>query len=389
MRRGAGSGLLPYGLLTTLTRTATEAAAPAVLLAAAGTGRSAADGALLVGAMGASAIVTGPLVGLRLDRSARPMQVVAVAMVVMGLAFLALRLSIGGSLAVLLLIAAVGGLGQPALTGGWTAQLPSLVAAERLRAGYSVDAATYSVGAMVGPALTASAIVVAPEMPLLVVPLLLAVPLVLLPMLAAPVRRQQKTVRATLRDGVRAMTGIPPLRANVVLTTLAIAGQASFVVCAPTLAVQRAGSLTYAGTFLSVMAVGGLAGSLLVSRWQVRRPGRLTMYLVAVVAVSMAVIALVHDPVTTLVAAAVAGGADGVLTAAIFLVRDRDAPAAVRGQVFTIGASLRGTSFALAAAAYAPLAAHPGPAFAVGAGVEVCALVLGVLSHRGGLPRLR
>jgi len=382
-------GLLPYGLLTVLTRTATEAAAPAVLLAAAGTGRSAADGALLVGAMGVSAIVTGPLVGLRLDRSARPMRVVAVAMVVMGLAFAGLRLTIGGSLTVLLLVAAVGGLGQPALTGGWTAQLPSLVDPARLRAGYSLDAATYSVGAMVGPALAAAVIVVAPEAPLLVVPLLLAVPLVLLPLLPTPTRPEHQRARATLRDGVRAMTGIPPLRANVVLTTLAIAGQASFVVCAPTLALQRAGTLTFAGTFLSVMAVGGLAGSLAISRWQVSRPGRLNMYLVAVVAVSMAVIGLVHDPVTTLVAAAVAGAADGVLTAAIFLVRDRDAPAAVRGQVFTIGASLRGTSFALAAAAYAPLAAHPGPAFAVGTAVEVIALVLGALSHRGGLPHLR
>ena len=50
-------------------------------------------------------------------------------------------------------MAVFAGLGYPALTGAWSAQLPKMIPVDRLKHAYASDAATYSVAAVVAPPL--------------------------------------------------------------------------------------------------------------------------------------------------------------------------------------------------------------------------------------------
>ena len=53
------------------------------------------------------------------------------------------------------LIALAAGLFNPAVAGGWTSQLPRIVTGPALSRGFALDAMTYSVASLAGPALAA------------------------------------------------------------------------------------------------------------------------------------------------------------------------------------------------------------------------------------------
>ncbi|NEB10438.1 MFS transporter, partial [Streptomyces coelicoflavus] len=61
-------------------------------------------------------------------------------------------------------------------------------------------------------------------------------------------------------------------------------------------------------------------------------------------------------PVALLVAALVLGVGEGPQLTSLFAVRHREAPEHLRGQIFTTGASLKVTAFALGVAVAGPLA---------------------------------
>ncbi|MGW2153826.1 hypothetical protein [Nonomuraea sp. NPDC001699] len=66
---------------------------------------------------------------------------------------------------------------------------------------------------------------------------------------------------------------------------------------------------------------------------------------------------------------------------ALFAVRQREAPAGLRSQVFTTGASLKITSFAVGSALAGPLSAHSAAA-ALLAGAVTQLVAVCVLAHR-------
>ncbi|MBO0518007.1 MFS transporter, partial [Streptomyces beijiangensis] len=74
-----------------------------------------------------------------------------------------------------------------------------------------------------------------------------------------------------------------------------------------------------------------------------------------VLAVALAVAATLQ-PVLLIAAMVVAGAAQGPQLTALFAVRHREAPEHLRGQIFTTGASLKLTGFALGAGVAGPLA---------------------------------
>jgi MFS family permease len=96
-----------------------------------------------------------------------------------------------------------------------------------------------------------------------------------------------------------------------------------------------------------------------MSRW----PPRLapdTIFAAATALAGCAYVLLAWAPAAgwLIVAVAVAGLADGPQLAAMFSVRHREAPARLRGQVFTTAASIKITAGALGAALAGHLAAH-------------------------------
>ncbi len=76
----------------------------------------------------------------------------------------------------------------------------------------------------------------------------------------------------------------------------------------------------------------------------------------ALVQAAAPALAATGRPAVLVVAALVLGIGEGPQLTALFAVRHREAPVHLRGQIFTTGASLKITAFALGVAAAGPLA---------------------------------
>ncbi|MFD6948542.1 hypothetical protein A6A08_18510 [Nocardiopsis sp. TSRI0078] len=376
-----------YGLVRYLTgavcaRTGDETSGPALLLwGMALTGAVGAGSALLAG-LTAAAAVGGPLVGVVLDRSSRPGRLLAAALAVYaaGLAAAALALGrlplplvVAGTLAV--------GLVGPVLSGGWTAQLPRVVAPGRLPRASAWDAMTFGAAGLLGPALAGVAAAVSgagAAVAAAVLLLALAVPAAWTLPGRAPRRAVSGPVAADLLRGVRAVLGNRALLRVTAVTAVSVAGTGMLVVCAPVAGLRLLGSQESGALLLSGMAVCSLLANLVLARRPPRaRPDTVVLACVLVQAAGTALAALASSPALLLAGAALVGAAEGPQLASLFAVRHREAPEHLRSQVFTTGASLKISAFALGAAVAGPLAEVSVPVcLAVAAGIQAVAALV-------------
>ncbi len=375
----ARADVATYAVVATAARSATEALGPAILLAALASGRSTQDGALVLAAFTGFAAVSGPLVGALLDRVARPGRVIALALVVLSVVVATLAATVPlAPLALLALVAAVGGFAHPALTGGLTSQLPSMVQGARLDRVYGIDAATYNVGAIVGPPLAAAALVLGHSGPMVFTLLLLLVALLLVSRIPFATREASDVRPSFVRDvstGFRGLVSTPHLAYASVLTTVGFAGQAAFLVTVPLVSRAQTGSLAASGAVFGVAAAGGLVSTLLVARRPLRDTDRALTVSTLAIGASFALLAVSTSFPVTLVAAAAYGAVEGPLLTALFRVRTREAAPEVRSQVFTTGASLRTSVFAAATAVFgAVIGVGVAPLLLVGALLQVVAV---------------
>ncbi len=126
---------------------------PALLLAGFAVTGSPAAGSALLAALTIAAAVGGPLFGVLLDRSPRPDRVLALTLAAYALGVIAIAATVGRlPWPFVLLIALAAGLFNPAVAGGWTSQLPRIVTGPALSRGFALDAMTYSVASLAGPA---------------------------------------------------------------------------------------------------------------------------------------------------------------------------------------------------------------------------------------------
>jgi predicted MFS family arabinose efflux permease len=376
----------------TAARTGDEMSGPALLLLGLSVTGSPALGSALLAGLTMSSGVGGPVLGAILDRSPAPGRLLGLALVAYasGVAIVAALVgSVPGALAVA--VAVVAGFAGPALTGGWTAQLPRVVAPAAVARGFSLDAATYSAAALAGPALAGLAAAalgarwaVAAAVALLVAAVPAAVmmprratapreaaspdgaaapgapPSLREPSPAPPARgRRPRPLHADLVRGLRAIAERPALLAATVATMLSSAGFAGFVVASPLVGERLAGSAAAGTVLLSALAVGSLLGAGALARcpWP-GAPESLLVASTALLGFAFAVIATA-DAFALLVAAAfVAGEAEGPQLAAVFQVRHREAPEALRSQLFTTAASVKMSAFAAGSAATGALAVH-------------------------------
>ncbi|GAA1539897.1 MFS transporter [Actinomadura kijaniata] len=368
-------------------RTGDEMSGPALLLAGlAVTGSETAASTLLAGLMVAAA-VGGPVFGALLDRARRPGRLLAWALAVYAGALLLILAVLGRlPLAVVVAIAVGAGLLGPALAGGWTSQLPRVVGPERLPRANALDAMTFNAAGLAGPALagTIAALAGAPAgMVVAAVLILAALPVAwTLPATRTP-PAGGRAVRSFGRDlaaGVGAIVRVRALAAATAVSVVSCVGQGVLLACAPLLGARVFGSADRGALLLSGVAAAALAANAVLAR----RPGLLRPDTVVwgsalVLAVAL-LLAATERPALVAVAALVAGAGEGPQLTALFAVRHREAPERLRGQVFTTGASLKITGYAVGAGAAGPLAAWSLPgALAVAAAVQVaaasCALI--------------
>ncbi len=382
-------GLRAYAATAFGARAATETVGPGLILVVAASGASIARGPWLLATLTGCAAISGPLMGLLLDRTRRPARVFAANMLLLAVALSVLALLVPHQpelpLWPLLVVAAVGGVAEPPLTGAWSAQLPLFIPPHRLSRAFAIDIGTYNLGGIVGPVLAASALLLGTSAPLLVPAALLVGALAVLPSVPIPPRETDRVhppLLADLRLGVGTLFRRPALRRVTIVSTLGLAGQAALIVAAPSLSVHMTGGLTFVGLLLGTFAAGGLIATLLLVRFPMRRPPD-GLVVVAVVFGAAAQLLLAGAPNrwVALVGALGMGLADGPMATGMLSVREREAPPAARAQVFTTGASLRTSAYALATAALGTLAGQGfRTVLLLGAAVEVVGVLAGLLA---------
>jgi MFS family permease len=376
---------LPAYLTTaTLSRSATESAGPALLVVTIATIGNATTGSYLVASLTASAAIGGPVVGALIDRARSPRFGFRAAMAIMGAGLAAIAVVIGHvPVPVVMGLAVVAGLGYPALTGAWSAQLPKLIPSERITHAYAADAATYSVAAVVAPPIATALVAVYATAPLWLAVALLLACIVLLRTVPIPDRDgtpHHVTLWQDLRSGLGTIVGRVALRRTAIITTVGFAGQAAVFVAAPILAQSVGGSLGFTGVILGVFAVGGVTTAAWFTRRPVLRPDRAIIVSTGLSALTLAAVGLAPTPWLLLVAAFAMGATEPPLVSSMFQVRVRESADRVQAQVFTTSASLRMTAFAIATAICGWLLTWGVSAvIAFGVALHLVALVVGLL----------
>ncbi|MFF2900212.1 MFS transporter [Streptomyces sp. NPDC057966] len=343
-------------------RAGDEASGPALMLAGFALTGSTTDASSLLAGVTISAAVGGPLLGTLLDRASRPGRLLAGALVVYAAGLGAILVGLGHlPFAVTILIAVLTGMPAPALSGGWTAQLPRVVPDDGLPRANMLDAMTYSAASLAGPALAGgtaellgapAAVVVSAGLIGLALPTALMLP-------ARPVRQhalRKTSVASDLVAGFRAIVRRPPLARATLTSVVSCVAQGMLTACAVFLGEHVLGGAGRGAMLLSCAAVSALVANAVLARFPHLLAPDTIIWASALVQAAALVLATSEQPLLLVVAVLALGIGEGPQLAALFAVRHREAPEHLRGQIFTTGASLKITGFALGAAVAGPIA---------------------------------
>lgn len=387
LRVAKGYGPAWYLAGATVARVGDDMSGPALLLAGLALTGSPSVASLLLAGVTAAAAVGGPLVGTWLDRSVRPGRVLAAALAGYA-AGLALVLWCLGRvpLPVCVAVAVVTGLLGPAVSGGWTSQVPRVVPAGRLHRANALDAMTFDVAALAGPALAGGVAVVSGAPASVVaaaVSVAVAVPVAWrLPARAAAAGEGDGRGAGPLA-GLVAIVRSASLARVTAVSVLAHVAEGMLVACVPLLGERALGGAAQGTLLLSAVALSGLLVNAVWAR--LRRPPVPDAVVWCCVLVQAAALCAVAwgGPGPLVVAVVIFGAAEGPLLTAVFAVRHRESPPGLRARVFTTGASVKITGFAVGAAAAGSLAQWSLPgALVTAAAVDVVAVLVGAALSR-------
>ncbi|MFC4498337.1 MULTISPECIES: MFS transporter [Streptomyces] len=363
-------------------RAGDEMSGPALMLAGFALAGSTGDASSLLAGITISAALGGPVLGALLDRAGRPGRLLAGALVLYAAGLGTILVGLGRSpFAVILLIAVVTGLLGAALSGGWTAQLPRVALGDRLPRATALDAMTFGVASLAGPALAGgvaetlgapTAVVVS------VVLIALALPAAwMLPARPGPARGTRTTsVIGDLAAGMRVIVRRRSLARATLTSVVSCIAHGMLTACLPLLGERVLGGAGRGALLLSCAAVSALVANAVLARFPRSAAPDTIIWASALVQAAALALAMWGQPVVLVVAVLMAGIGEGPRLAALFAVRHREAPERLRGQIFTTGASLKITGFALGAAVAGPVVARSLPgALALAASVAVLAAV--------------
>jgi hypothetical protein len=346
--------LVHYAVAAVLVRGADEGARVGLVLLGLERTRSAALGGLLVAALLVPHVVAAGVVGAAADRSRGPLRLVAAASAGFGAALTVAALTVGRlPTPVVLGVLLAGGCCGPALLGALSSRLPTLVAPAATPRAFGVDAMTYGVAGMLGPAVAGVVAGRASAGPAVLVlgagALLGAGAVAALPDGGRPERPEPGSVQ--LREGVRTLWRERVLGLVTGATSLGQLGFGALPVVVAVVAVRR-GEPTGAGLLLAALTAGGVVGSLLWTVWPAPPARAPQVVMAGLLGTALPVAAGAMTASTAVLAAllVLSGIANGPLFGALLVTRQRFAPANVRTQVFTLGAGLKTSSTAAGSA---------------------------------------
>ena len=229
--------------------------------------------------------------------------------------------------------------------------MPRIVTEGELARGSALDALTYSVASLAGPALAAvvaagfgarAAVLTAAALLALAVPAACSLSRWDPAPVSAPHRQMAaRQMAAQMAAGFAAIATRRPLLRATVTSVVSYVGIGMLLVCCPVLGAQRLGGPARGALLISAIAVASLVANAILAH----RPGRgqpdvRVFASTLVIGVSLAA-AAVAPGWLTLAAVALAGAGEGPQLTALFAVRHRETPASLRGQVYTTAASLK------------------------------------------------
>ncbi|MFF9346840.1 MFS transporter [Streptomyces sp. NPDC014734] len=373
---------------------------PALMLAGFASAGSATDASSLLAGITVSAAVGGPVLGVLLDRAERPGRLLAGALVLYAAGLGAILAGLGRlPFAVVLLVAVPTGLLGPALSGGWTAQLPRVATGDRLSRANALDAMTFGVASLAGPALAGgtaqalgapAAVVVSAALIGLAVPaawMLPSGPGTPVPAGAGSTGVGSTGVGSTgvgstgvgsvfgaLTAGMRVIAGSPALARATLVSVVSCTAQGMLTACVVLLGERVLGGAGRGAMLLFCAAASALSANAALARFPRRVAPDTLVRAGALVQAAALALAVPGRPALLIVAAFLLGIGEGPQLAALFEIRHRESPDHLRGQVFTTGASLKITGSALGAAVAGPVAARSLPgALGLAAGVAALA----------------
>lgn len=350
----------------TLARLATEMQSVAVVLFVLAETHSAQVAGLTVAAATLPTVVTGPLVGAWLDHTPRRRAAFLVSPLVLVAAmvgFLAAVARVPG--AALVALGFVAGLPSPVRTGGFSGLIPTVVPEPVLPRAYGMEAASYNIAGIGGPALAGavaglagSAWAIAATAVVALASFVVIAQVPITP--AAPAGR--RPLRAALREGFAVLWSVRPLRAVTVATTVSQGWFGLAPVAFPLLVHDMGHKRAVGGVMFSVFAVGALLGSMLWTRVAGRLDEeRATFVAMVLFGGGLTGIALAPGLAVALATAFAAGLVDGPMLAATLHLRQRWSPERVLTQVFTTAASMKIGAFAVGSALAGSAAGAVGP----------------------------
>ncbi len=254
----------------------------------------------MVAAFTVPTLITGPVIGAYLDQLKAKRALFAANQVTLAAALTGVAVLAGRAPGtVLLVLGLLAGLTAPVLTGGFSSLVPLLVPPGGLRRANALDAASYNVAGLAGPALVAAlagaagaglALSAVAAIATLGLVLVLVLPM---PAPAGPGRRSgarshgpgqapagqevPRSLRAAVADGLRLLRDVPLLRSTTTATTLSQLSQGLLPVTLPLLAVRLGHPASAGAWLLTAISGGGLAVLRPASgraAGQAQRPGR-------------------------------------------------------------------------------------------------------------------
>ncbi|UWE14086.1 MFS transporter [Actinacidiphila bryophytorum] len=188
--------------------------------------------------------------------------------------------------------------------------------------------------------------------------------------------------------GMRVIAGRPALARATLTSVVCCAAQGMLAACVPLLGEEVLGRAGRGAVLLSCTAVSGLAANAVLARFPLALAPDTVVRAGALVQAAALALAAAGGPGVLVVAALVAGVGEGPQLAALFAVRHRESPDCLRGQIFTTGASMKTTAYALGAAVAGPLAARSlTAAVSLAAGVAALAALAFAAVPRAAAPR--
>ena len=401
-----------YCAAATLARLADEMLTPGlVLLVLLRTGHPQEVG-LVTAAWTLPSLASGPVLGAWLGRLRHQARALAAGQVVVAVSTLALVLTVGRTPILLpVALAAIGGIVVPGTTGGFTSLVPGLSTDGTLSSLNRMDATTFNLSSIAGPALVgALAAIAGPAQALLVaccIALAGAAAALTIPPGAEPLGADQLgddrtdndrpgngrpgngrpgddrpvALAETVRAGLRQVVREPALRAATLASVLGWGAVGMLTVVLPLYAANIGGKATYSGYLWTALELGCLVSTLTIARRDARRPDRRVLVCTAAFGVVMFSWPLAHSLPVALPLLFLAGIASGPTLPALFATRQQHSPRSLLSQVSTTGASLKIGAFALGSAIGGVLvpALGPGWVIVVVGATQLVAAALGAL----------